>query len=72
VQTVSKALLDQEIYTLAYVGFGGSDLKKIAKEVGFPSVLTSNASASEIRRIFQQVSASIIRGGAVGANGFFI
>jgi hypothetical protein len=73
VKTVSEALLAQEIYTLAYVGFGGGNLKQIADEVGFPAVLTAQASAREIRRVFHQVSASIIRGqSAAGVNSFFI
>ncbi len=67
IRQVSQALLAQEIYVLAYVGFGGIDLRTIAAEVGFPEVLTTAASASEIRRIFQQVSASIIRGNRAGA-----
>ncbi|MEI7554694.1 VWA domain-containing protein [Candidatus Chlorohelix sp.] len=73
VLTVSNALVAQESYTLAYVGFGNLDLNQIAQEVGFPAVLTVQASASEIRRIFHQVSASIIRSQTtIGANRFFI
>ncbi len=74
VRTVSQSLLDQEIYTLAYAGFGGADLQQIAAEVGFPSVITAGSSPSEIRRIFKQVSASVIRASqsTVGAaNSFF-
>ena len=75
VRTVSESLLDQEIYTLAYAGFGGADLQQIAKEVGFPSIITAGSSPAEIRRIFNQVSASVIRASqsAVGAgNSFFV
>ncbi len=74
VRTVSNALVAQETYTLAYVGVGSANLRQIADEVGFPAVLTVNASASEIRRTFQQVSASIIRSNQAGfaSNGFFI
>jgi hypothetical protein len=74
VRTVSQGLLDQEIYTLAYAGFGSSDLQQIADEVGFPSVITAGSSPAEIRRIFKQVSASVIRASqsSVGAgNSFF-
>ncbi|HEX2913093.1 MAG TPA: vWA domain-containing protein [Chloroflexia bacterium] len=61
VRSVSAGLLSQEIYTLAYAGFGGGSLQAIANEVGFPSIITASSTPSEIRRIFNQVSASVIR-----------
>ena len=74
-KTAARALLAQEAYTLAYAGFGPSDLAALAAEVGFPTVVTTGASESELRRIFRQVSASVIRvsqGTAAGASaGFF-
>ena len=74
VRTVSAGLLAQEIYTLAYAGFG-SDLRHIADAVGFPDVITTASSASDLRRIFRQVSASVIRTSQnrVGvSNSFFV
>jgi uncharacterized protein YegL len=74
VSTVSRGLLAQEIYTLAYAGFGVPDPARLAAEVGFPSVIPAGSGPSEIRRIFRQVSASVIRvsQATVGAgNGFF-
>lgn len=73
VKTASKALLAQEMYTLAYAGFGTSDLKQIADEVGFKDVITTSTTESEIRRVFHQVSQSIIRvsQGAASPGGFF-
>lgn len=73
VKTASQGLITQEAYTLAYAGFGSSDLKQIADEVGFPDVITTAATESEIRRIFHQVSQSIIRvsQGTGTAGGFF-
>ena len=61
VSTVSNGMMAQEIYTLAYAGFGVSDPARLAAEVGFPSVIPAGSGPSEIRRIFQQVSASVIR-----------
>jgi uncharacterized protein YegL len=75
IRTVSQALLAQEIYSLAYVGFGGSDLRQIASAIGFPSIITASTTPGEIRRIFHQVSQSVIRASqmTVGAgNNFFI
>lgn len=74
VHTISDSLIAQETYTLAYAGFGGSNLQQIAKAVGFPSVITASATPSEIRRIFKQVSNSVIRASQNnigGANSFF-
>lgn len=61
VRTVSESLLAQEIYTLAYAGFGSTNLRQVAGEIGFPSIITGSNTPSEIRRIFKQVSASVIR-----------
>lgn len=75
VKTVSESLLAQEIYTLAYAGFGSNNLQQIANAVGFPSIITAGSSPSEIRRIFKQVSTSLIRQSqsSIGAgNGFFV
>ena len=75
VRTASRALLAQEAYTLAYAGFGSGDLAPLAADVGFPTVVTTGASESELRRLFRQVSASVIRvsqGTAASAGaGFF-
>ena len=73
VRTAARALSAQEVYTLAYAGFGSADLAQLAADVGFPSVITTGASASELRRIFHQVSASVIRvsQGAAYAGAFF-
>ncbi len=61
VRTVSESLLNQEIYTLAYAGFGSASLQQIAQEVGFPAIITAGSTPADIRRIFRQVSASVIR-----------
>jgi hypothetical protein len=74
VRTAAKALVAEEVYTLAYAGFGSPDLAALAAEVGFPSVVTTSASASELRKIFRQVSASVIRvsqAQGASAGGFF-
>jgi uncharacterized protein YegL len=72
VKTASQGLITQEAYTLAYAGFGSSDLKQIADDIGFPEVITTSASESEIRKIFHQVSQSIIRvSQGATAGGFF-
>lgn len=72
VKTAAQGLITQEAYTLAYAGFGSPDLKQLADEVGFPDVITTAASESEIRRIFHQVSQSIIRvSQGAAAGGFF-
>lgn len=74
VRTAAQALVAHEAFTLAYAGFGSSDLAKQAAAVGFPTVVTTRASASELRRLFKQVSASVIRvsqAAAGAAPGFF-
>jgi uncharacterized protein YegL len=74
VNTVSQGLLAQEIYSLAYAGFGIPDPVRLAAQVGFPLVIPAGSGPSEIRRIFQQVSASVIRvsqANVGGSNSFF-
>ncbi len=64
IKKVAQSLLAQEIYILAYAGFVGYlgfSPEEQARIVGFPSVIEANATQSEIRRIFGQVSASIIQ-----------
>lgn len=74
VSTVSDGLMAQEIYTLAYAGFGVPDPTALAAQVGFPTVIPAGSGPSEIRRIFRQVSASVVRASqaTIGAgNAFF-
>lgn len=77
VKTVATDLVNQEIYTLALVGFGGTDAKTIADSMGFPekNVLTATSDPSSIRRALAQVSKSVIRTSqtkiASKAGGFF-
>jgi len=62
VRKVAEALIKQETYILAFVGFGtAANFSQIAKDSGFPTVLTVGHSAGDIRKIFGQVSKSIIR-----------
>lgn len=63
VKGVSTDLLKQEIYILSYVYFGDeAEGDKFAAKIGFPSNhrITGSQNASEIRRIFGTVSASVI------------
>ncbi|NUP08697.1 MAG: hypothetical protein HOW73_21825 [Polyangiaceae bacterium] len=74
VKAAATALSRQEAYTLAYAGFGNADLAGQADAIGFPHVITTSASASELRRIFRQVSQSVLRvsqGTMPAAGGFF-
>jgi uncharacterized protein YegL len=75
VRTASAGLLAQETYTLAYAGFGANQqqLQQIAQAIGFPAVITTTSTPSEIRRIFKQVSQSVISvsSNRVGTNSFF-
>lgn len=74
VRTAARALVAEEAFTLAYAGFGSGDLARQASAVGFPTVVTTRATASELRRIFKQVSASVIRVSQTAAGpapGFF-
>lgn len=72
VRSLSQDLLRQEIYTLAFVGFGDDQqMRGIAKSMGMPSVMTAQHSASEIRRVLNVVSGSVIRAsqGQIGSSG---
>jgi hypothetical protein len=76
---VAKALLDQETFILAYVGFTNGTVaeenyvRRLADVIGFTDVITAKTGASGIRKIFQQVSASVIRASQnkVSSGGFF-
>jgi len=62
VQTIAADLLRQEIYTLAFVGFGDSaTFTRIATGMGFPAILTVANSPQEIRRALNLISSSVIR-----------
>jgi uncharacterized protein YegL len=76
VRTVAQDLLKQEIYTLAFVGFGApATFQKIAADMGFPAVLTAHNTPGEIRRTLNLISGSIIRTSqakiSANNNGFF-
>jgi hypothetical protein len=73
VRRVAEALRRDEAYTLAFAGFGSSDLATLAASMGFSDVLTTGATPAELRRIFRQVSASVVRvsQAAAGAGGGF-
>jgi uncharacterized protein YegL len=64
VKTVVDAAIKKEGFYPVYVGYkqsSGDDLNAIAKQVGFPNVMVTNATESEIRRTIDLVSKSIIR-----------
>lgn len=64
VKTLSEEFLKKELYYLVYIGFKQyetDNLEAIAKEVGFPNVLTVDATGSEIRKVMGLVSKSIIQ-----------
>lgn len=62
VRTVAQDLIKQEFYTLAFVGLGDAPtFTQIAKSMGFPNVLTTQNSPSEIRRTLNMISGSVIR-----------
>lgn len=78
VNTLVTTLLKKEMFYPVYVGYknySNDDLDAVAQQVGFPNVLTTNATESEIRRTMGMVSMSVIRtsqttiGGAT--NSFF-
>jgi hypothetical protein len=74
VRTAARALARDEAYTLAYAGFGSTDLQQQADAIGFPNVVVTGASESELRRVFRQVSQSVLRvsqGTQPSAGGFF-
>ncbi len=60
VKKISTDLLRTEQYILAYAGVGTDNHNAIAKSIGFPSVIVTGATASEIRKIFRMMSESII------------
>ena len=57
----ASELSKDEAYTLAFVGFGPIDASRIAQDLGFGHALSAGASESEIRRVFRQVSESVLR-----------
>jgi hypothetical protein len=72
VRTAATALARQEAYTLAYAGFGGDHAAQAAA-LGFPHVVSAGASDGELRKVFRQVSQSVLsvsRGTGL-AGGFF-
>lgn len=76
VKTIAQDLLRQEIYTLAFVGLGDeSYFRQIATDMGFPEILTTSNTASEIRRALNMISGSVIRTSqgviASNSNSFF-
>ncbi len=62
VAMVAKDLLQQEIYTLAFVAFGMNG-KSVAAQIGFPTsnVMDEKSGDSEIRKAFNTTSKSVIR-----------
>ena len=61
---IAKDLLASEQFILALVGVGNeADFRAMAKDMGLPdgAVLLAAATASDMRRIFQLVSQSVIR-----------
>lgn len=64
VKTLSEDFIRSEMFYLVYIGYkhdDSDDLDVIAKEVGFPNVLTVGATGHEIRKTMNLVSKSIIR-----------
>jgi len=73
VRRAAQELLKQEIYTLAYVGFGQkpplgfrgtngrSPIQQLADEIGFPIALAAGLEHSELRRIFHLASVSAVQ-----------
>ena len=77
VKKLAESLLKQESYILAFVGFGtAANFTQIANSTGYPTVLTVGHNASDIRRMFGQLSKSIIRSSQskinANPNSFFI
>ena len=61
VRTLAESVLRQELTTLAYAGFGTTDPLAQAALLGFPDVVSTAASEGELRRVFRQVSQSVLR-----------
>ncbi|MBN1410165.1 MAG: VWA domain-containing protein [Spirochaetales bacterium] len=64
VKLLSEDFLKSEMFYLVYVGYKQShedNLDAIAKKVGYPNMLTTQATESEIRKTMNLVSKSIIR-----------
>jgi uncharacterized protein YegL len=64
VAILSEDFLTSEMFYLVYVGYKQEetdDLDAIAQKVGFPNILTTSATESEIRKTMNLVSRSIIR-----------
>jgi len=76
VRIIAEDLLKSEQFYLVYYGYAtdpNTDLKKVAGKIGFPNVLITGTTESEIRKNTGLVSKSIIRASQtqVGANSFF-
>ncbi len=85
VRRAAKELLKQEIYSLAYVGFGvkpqvgfktgqgKSAVQHLADDIGFPTALAAALSPADLRRIFRMASLSTVRvsQSGNGAQGLF-
>jgi hypothetical protein len=73
VKRVARELLSDESSTLAFAGFGPCDARALADSLGFGDVIGAQATASELRRVFRQVSQSVVRvsQAANAAGGFF-
>ena len=65
IKRAADELLKQELYTLAYVGFGHQNdiaaIRRQAAAIGFPEVAVAGLSPDELRRIFRMVSMSTVR-----------
>ena len=73
VNALADSLLTAEQTSLAYAGFGTTDPAAQAQAIGFRDVVAAGASESELRRIFRQVSQSVLRvsQGVQPSAGFF-
>jgi len=77
VKILAEDFLKSEMFYLVYVGYkqnDDDDLNIIANKVGFPSILTTQATGSEIRKTMDLVSKSIIKTSQSqigGGNSFF-
>jgi hypothetical protein len=73
VKRVACELMADEGSTLAFAGFGPCDARALADSLGFANVIGAQATASELRRVFRQVSQSVVRvsQAAGAAGGFF-